>query len=196
MTRMLLNVYDNGLFYVVNNAFVSEEYIQAFTNNVTIIEIRDTMTYGTIVDALVAGKTVKLPKNITTVNPDDLIIDEVSDLVASKNAGVIRIKNSANSRLGNSYTYDFYKFNVLNNILISKGYSITEENKEDKYLEILDTGDDVLISNLQAFLEIQTKISETYNLYTTSEKAIYDIEDATTPEEVDNIVNTYLATLN
>jgi len=196
MTRMLLNVYDNGLFWVVNNAFVSEEYMQNFTNTVNTIEIRDTLTFAAIVDALATGRKVKLPKNVGLIGPGDLIIDVADEFSASKNSAYVKISNVMNSRLGNRYNYDFFKFNILNNKLISKGYSITDDNKEEKYLEILETADDAMISLLQGFLEVQSKIQEYYNIYDQGTTAINNLEDCTTVTEVDTVLNTFISQYN
>ena len=47
---------------------------------------------------------------------------------------------------------DFITFIDVNNILHSKGFFITEDNREEKYLEILETGNDELIDLLEEFL--------------------------------------------
>jgi predicted ATP-dependent Lon-type protease len=47
---------------------------------------------------------------------------------------------------------------VLNNLLNSKGYFIHDDNREEVYLEILETGDSGLIDTLERYLNMKDEI--------------------------------------
>jgi len=52
----------------------------------------------------------------------------------------------------------YVDFIDTNNILNSRGFFITDDNKEEKYLEILETGDEDLIDTLEKFLISKDKL--------------------------------------
>ncbi|WP_120405531.1 hypothetical protein [Halobacteriovorax sp. BALOs_7] len=54
--------------------------------------------------------------------------------------------------------YTFYSFMCLNNELCDKGFFITAENRESKYLEILETGNEELIQKLEDYLNTKDQI--------------------------------------
>ena len=54
----------------------------------------------------------------------------------------------------------FFSFIVLNNKLSSKGFFVTDENREDVYLDIINTNDEKLIDLLDEYLVIMDEISE------------------------------------
>jgi hypothetical protein len=56
------------------------------------------------------------------------------------------------------YVYYIEYFNILFE-LSNKGFFITDENKEEKYLEILETEDDYLIDLLEEFLILKDQLS-------------------------------------
>lgn len=59
----------------------------------------------------------------------------------------------------NSDLVYYIDFIDTNNILNSKGYFITDDNKEEKYLEILETEDEDLIDTLEKFLISKDRLS-------------------------------------
>jgi hypothetical protein len=90
---------------------------------------------------------------------------------------------------------DFVTFMQLNNLFAEKGFFITHKNKEEKYIEIIETGDENLIENLEQYITlldnlkiIQTKKNE-YSKIIEDLKYLNDYEDA---DAVNNIVEDYL----
>lgn len=52
-----------------------------------------------------------------------------------------------------------FDFICINNELINDGYVITSKNREDKYIEILETGDEELIEKLERYLNAHDTIN-------------------------------------
>ena len=63
----------------------------------------------------------------------------------------------------NQLTY--YKFTILNNELADMGLFITDQNREEKYIEILEREDDSLIDKLEQYLLCRDEISRASAAY-------------------------------
>ena len=63
------------------------------------------------------------------------------------------------ARVNEGSLLDYLYYIDINNELNSRGYFITETNKESEYLKILETGDDKLIDLLEEFLIIKDQLS-------------------------------------
>ena len=48
---------------------------------------------------------------------------------------------------------DFVSFMQLNNKFANKGIFITDENREEKYIEIIETGEEELINELENYIK-------------------------------------------
>lgn len=70
----------------------------------------------------------------------------------------------------------YVDFIDTNNILNAEGFFITDKNKEEKYLEILETGDEDLIDTLEKFLISKDKLSAVKTARTEFEEVIEDLK--------------------
>lgn len=68
---------------------------------------------------------------------------------------------------------DYISYIEANNTLSSQGFFITDKNREEKYLEILETGDDSLIDALEEFLNVKDSLS----ILKSAKKTYDDIQD-------------------
>mgnify|MGYP005624201711 CR=1 FL=1 len=90
---------------------------------------------------------------------------------------------------------DFVSFMELNNKFASKNIFITETNKEEKYIEIIETGDESLINDLELYITlmdnikiIQNKKDEYFNVI----ERLKQMQDHNNSELTNNIVEDYL----
>ena len=98
--------------------------------------------------------------------------------VRSNQRGLAR--NELMNRVGYDLNFDVFEFVLLNNQLINKGFVITDENREDKYLEIINLDDDELIETLRNFLEAFDRLSPHlffYRKYKEVSKLIDELQD-------------------
>lgn len=158
--------------------------------------------YEYIASNFMDGKTILIPKYLEgDLDKNSIIVsDNMSELEQSKNLAIIKMRDCiVNTRLHNDnmLLIELYKFMLLNNWFIDKGFIITEENRTDKYLEIInystelmnesqEAGDEV-INKLDKYLEILDSITETEKYYNIYLEFKDKINEATTIEEVNNI---------
>ena len=90
---------------------------------------------------------------------------------------------------------DFITFMQLNNAFANKGIFITEKNKEEKYIEIIETGDEKLIEQLEQYIilldnikSIQKKKEEYIGII----EQLQQLSDFNDVSAVNNIVESYL----
>ena len=90
---------------------------------------------------------------------------------------------------------DFITFMQLNNAFANKGIFITEKNKEEKYIEIIETGDENLIAELEQYIvlldniKVIQKKKEEYAGIIEQLKHLNDYNDV---DAVNTIVESYL----
>jgi hypothetical protein len=90
---------------------------------------------------------------------------------------------------------DFVTFMQLNNKFASLGIFITEKNKEEKYIELIETGDESLITDLEQYIvlldniKIIQKKKEEYNKVIADIQQLHDYNDVTA---VNAVVESYL----
>lgn len=192
--KMIINVTDLGTNYLVNNIFIKD--IVSNNDGFEKIEIYDTMLFRVIKEHLLKNETVRLPKNVNPLKPSDLIIGDKNDLNIAKDAAISEIQNIYNNRIGAGSNFIFYEFQLLNNILILAGYTLTNDNKEDRYLDILNKGDSTLIDALQKYLETQSKIEELDTLKKQVDDVLIQINDSISIEDIESNKNTFLNNLS
>lgn len=121
-----------------------------------------------------------------------------TDTYAGK--AIISLRTKLLGVLGDSgflllHLMDFVNFMILHDRFASKGIYITDENKEEKYIEILEMDDPTLLQDLEKYLSclenfesINNKIYE----YTSYIEKIKELENFDDIEAVNNIVGEYL----
>lgn len=91
---------------------------------------------------------------------------EVEGIDASTYAGkaVLAVKTKARGILGDDLLIftllDFVSFMTLNNKFLSHGVAITDKNKEECYIKIIEMGDESLIADLEQYITLSDKIKE------------------------------------
>lgn len=126
---------------------------------------------------------------------------EVEGIDASSYAGkaALAVKTKARGIFGDDLLIfelvDFVSFMLLNNKFLSKGIAITEENKEECYIKIIELGDDSLINDLEKYIHLadQIKAIETKkNEYTDIIGKLRSVSDVNNADVVNSIVEQYL----
>jgi hypothetical protein len=88
--------------------------------------------------------------------------------------------------------FALYGFIVLNNDLAANGYFITNENREEKYLEILETGDEKLIAKLEDYLNYKDEIESVASLERKFQAFRAEIKEAVSVEAIKEIEERFL----
>ena len=90
---------------------------------------------------------------------------------------------------------DFISFMLLNNEFISKGIIITDSNKEECYIKIIETGDENLINNLEKYLTLKDnikKIEKNKDEYSSIINQLQLLTDYDDSNAVNSIIQEYL----
>lgn len=183
---------------------IQTETIDLEDINYKLIDLTSWAVYQFIVEKLREGKTLYLPKYLENdITIDDIIIDENNDALSiAKQSAMIKIKDFIfSSRLSKDSIFNIYRFIILNDWMISKGFNITDENREEKYLEIItqvseledENEVEIIIAKLEQYLNLRDKLATSESLVTAMDNVIDNIANANTIEEVTELYNIYMA---
>jgi hypothetical protein len=146
-------------------------------------------------EALANHNKVFLPKNISgEMSFTDVIIVETEDLDKEKMMLLSVVYRRIDYQLFMFGAIDFYDFLNLFNKMTSLGYFITDENREEKYIEIIETGDEELISLLESYLERKDKLDTISHTNASIKHYEKIIEECETLEALEKIKNDFHGT--
>jgi len=126
---------------------------------------------------------------------------EIEGIDASTYAGkaALAVKTKARGILGDDLLIfklvDFVSFMLLNNKFLRKGFNITEDNKEESYIKIIESNDETLINDLEKYIALVDdikKIEEQKNNFTDIIKQLQVLSDYNDEDSVNKIVESYL----
>lgn len=179
----VVSVSDVGEYYSAqcvtkhSKTYIDPSTVYVRVNNVTadVIRVR-----------LLEGQEVLIPKGIKTeVYVEDLIVRNVDDPIQNlKNVVLSRARNELSTQIMAFSGFIFFEMMTANNILHSYGYHITQENREEKYLEIISSGEEDIIIALEKYLSAYDRINLPYSLY----KKVVELEDALVESETEEDV--------
>ena len=151
-----------------------------------------------IKDAIVAGHEVRIGKPLrgAEVLPADVKIlkTEVDDIVSIKENAIKRVRMLINPEMASTSGLTFYGFMCLNNDLADKGIFITDENRESKYLSILETGDEKLIGKLEEYLNYRDEIARVASLHKAFEQFRKDVNNETDENAITKLSDEFMET--
>lgn len=197
--KLKFNVSDNGLSYEIISVNQNEGDYDACET----LEVFSWEVFEKVANALLDGKKVYLPKKIERdYDVTDVTIEAVDSLVLAKKMAILKIKDFIyNTRINKIVIMDIYHYQLLRDWFAEKGIIITEDNREEKYMEIIEkaaTMDDTDLANeysnnLGLLLDARDKIEAAYGVYKSMNQYIASVEDAETEDEVNDIYNKMLA---
>jgi len=191
--KILAGVADVGINYRVISVLEGDEGQIFEHSGVKYYEIPSYDLKKQIEDAMENGKEVFFPKGIDyPLTFRDLIIQDIPDPIAAERQGaIIRSKHFVAYRVGYISMFEFFSFQLLNNKLGAAGYIISDSNREEKYLEIVNTGDSDLISSLEEYLALLDKLSEGNFMYKQWLQFSRDLDTATSVEQVRSMTDSF-----
>jgi len=142
---------------------------------------------------LVAGNEITIPVTDAAGDAtlDAFTITEPDDLDKYKAQKKAAIQNIFTFNLASLGGLTFFRVLRSFSILASSGFFITDENREEKYLEIINTGDEDLINALEEYLDAYDATSPIVSMYTDLKQALLDIDAATNEAEVDTAIHMF-----
>jgi len=155
----------NRLNYKVTNVYFEEyKYLMPGKSFFDVpddiaMQIKADVFYGNIVTI----RKKVLESGIFTA--DDFTISKVSKFETTKNRAIIKEKSAIAALAVNTSFFEIYEFIAVTGMLASQGIFITNENREETYLNIINTGDEELISALETYLEIKDTMDTLFKRY-------------------------------
>lgn len=141
-----------------------------------------TITYPTSATPSPSGQTLEL---------SDLNIVNVTPLKAAKIRAHSNIANQINNRLmSNLMVMNIYKFVLVDSILKNGGYFVTDENREQVYLDIVNNGDQKYIRALEEYLDVKDRMATDFWFGTKFLQFEDALRTATTIQQVKNLHDT------
>lgn len=160
-------VEDHGAYWNVTN--VTKNTLDALANRNEKMLKLSYMAYEIIKGALENHLVVHINKSLQTdeVLPGEVTViapDQANPLTSRRQAAIAKVRMIVTPELAKVSGLSLYGFTVLNNDMINAGYAITNTNREEKYLEILETGDEELIQKLEDYLNYKDEIERVASL--------------------------------
>jgi hypothetical protein len=120
-----------------------------------------------------------------------------ADTYAGKAAAAVRIKARGvmGDHLLTFHLMDMVQFMILNNEFMTRGIYITDDNREESYLKIIETGDDTLLEKLEQYLNIKDAVADIQKKREEYQEIIdklNNLSDHNDREAVNAIVEDYL----
>jgi hypothetical protein len=127
--------------------------------------------------------------------------EEVENIDTSTYAGkaVKAVRVKARGIMGDDlltfYLMDIVKFMILTNEFMSKGIFVTDDNREECYIKIIEMGEESLIEKLEEYLNMKDSINVIQSKKEEYQKIItqlQELEDKNDEISVNSIVEEYL----
>lgn len=141
--------------------------------------------FETVKGLLDGSNEIKYLKTVSPSETGDLTVTGLDALTVYKSNMRTKASMIFKNRVEVTIGFDFYAFMLANNFLANAGYFITEENREEKYLEIVNAGDAALTEALEKYLAAHDDISVYYHHYANFKELKTAIDAAATTTAVD-----------
>jgi len=185
--RLLFNVADRGDKYEVISINTNEIAYAGMRDD--IFEVPSWEVYETVARNLNEGKKVYIPKLLDQfLDVSDLVIEELDPLETAKQTAIIKARDLIyTTRINKLAIAKFYRFFILSHYFADKGIFITEENRENKYLEIINSAaqledpdaSEAIIANLEEYINLLDSLSEMKNILKDLDAFIESVNEVT-----------------
>jgi hypothetical protein len=138
-------------------------------------------------------RIIKDYKNIDIQVHDLIIVDVNNELELYKSIYLKKVRQLVTHQQANVSGLMMYQYININNILCDNGYFIHDDNKEETYLKILETGDDALIDKLEMYLNARDEIARSSYLEEKYTEYFSEIRLATDESKVDELYATFMS---
>lgn len=138
---------------------------------------------------LVIGKE-KLEKFVTVEDFEKVEINTLQERKLDKLNHIYRSLNDKTAVVTGLTLYSFFSDMVR---LSAHGHFITDENREEVYLKIIDTADEDLIQCLETYLDSKDSIDQVTNFHRNATTFITKLNMAETDEEIEKVIEEHEA---
>jgi hypothetical protein len=118
------------------------------------------------------------------IQKDELREESDGDVLEAYKTKALRMMNELIANQLMISNFELYHFFKLNNYLAAKGYFITDENREEKYLEIINSGDEEALSKLSEYLDSLDEFNSIDDAFQKYKEYKDRVKSAVTQEEI------------
>jgi len=187
MKNILIVVDKGDIWEVTGTTIQSDDYV---VNHDMVYELpvdEQGIAMYQYIKAMLSTNQIQFLKETTgrLIQEDLILIPYDADMVYREKV-IHKGREYLNTRLGIHSIFEFFDYIMLNNTLSAAGFVVTEKNRREKYLEIIDTGDIDLIDSLEQYLNALDRlniINGWYRTYKEFEKNIYMADDEEAVDE-------------
>lgn len=130
-------------------------------------------------------------------NIEDINVDEAIDVLESKLTGYVNYYKKQMEEILISrtrlYPYKLWKYFNVYNLLISQGYVITDDNQEEKYIEIINKGDEALINTLSEYLDAKDTLNLDAVVFSDYTNYSEKLGSVTSKEEAEQVYEEFMS---
>lgn len=189
-------VQDRGEFLYVTNVIQNTE--EQLTSSDEFLVRLSKLASEQIKEAIADKQVVLINKkdySESEVTPSDYNVINVDQnaLKLQISTSLSKVRMIVTPEMSKISGFALYGFMILNNDLCNEGYYITNENREEVYIKILETGDEELISKLEDYLNYKDELERKFYLERRFSKFKKRIMKATTVEQVEQLENDFLS---
>lgn len=189
MPKHLFIIHDSGEYKKITGTTIREDTFTVDPNLFYETESED--LFKTVTD-LLKDTEVKYPsKYVGKLKLENLVQEKYNPLQLEKMNAIHRGTLLITQRINVFSLLGFAKFIILNNNLADAGYFITDTNREEKYLDIINTNDQKLITQLEEYLEIKDTISQDLHWYDLYMKFKKDVENCKDLDQLKSIFENF-----
>jgi hypothetical protein len=140
------------------------------------------------------GKKIVIKKKLLQSGKfslDDFQTKKITKFQEEKQALSSKLRNKvAGLAIATSF-FEIYEFIAVTGMLASQGVFLTDENREETYLNIINTGDETLINALERYLDIKDNMDKLFYDYKSIVDYMRRIERTESPEELKAVKETW-----
>ena len=183
-----------GSNYIVENIFMRD--IKFVMPHDTFIPVPDEFALR-LKNEVMQGKKVTIPKKVADkkkqlIWEDFKITGKSTDLDEKKRALKARANSKTTAYTAMLSALDLYNFFMIMTRMASLGFNVLDEqNKEEVYLNIINTGDEHLIEDLELFLESKERFDKISRAYNGMRDYFREIDACTNAAELKEVADEY-----
>jgi hypothetical protein len=182
-----------GSHYKVTNIVLSEvKYILpnakfvALPNEVA-LKLKNELNNGKVIS--IDKEFIDEPKS-KDIPLDNFKIEEPNTLDLKKSATKARAKQRVSAYMAMMTGFDVLEFFMILGKLNSLGFPVMDEGqKEEVFLNIINTGNEDLITDLERFLEIKDTFDKMMKKHRTIKQYFREVDECDTEEELEEVIN-------
>lgn len=181
--KQIAIIVDKGDVYEITDTIVQPEGYQA--DGTTTFEIKDKNLFQLIRQKL-ENNIVQYPKDLDgELIEQDLLIRPIDPFTQYKALTEQKAREYISTRLNPVSMFELYDFILCNNELLDRGYVITNSNRREKYIEIIEDGDAETIDFLETYLNSKDKLEAISGWYRQYRQFEADLAECQSVEEID-----------